>query len=55
MKYQVLIKFISNGLSCSGYLDTDTFDDRITDSVVVFFLRLQIAFNSPWSGWQLPV
>lgn len=42
MKHQVLIKFISNALSCSGYLDIDTFDDRITDSVVCFFYAYKL-------------
>lgn len=37
MKYQVLIKVISNALSCSGDLDIDIFNDKITERVGFFF------------------
>lgn len=37
MNYQVLIKVINNALSCSGYLDIDILNDRITENMVFFF------------------
>lgn len=34
MKYQVLIKVITNALSCAWSLDIDILSDRITENVV---------------------
>lgn len=45
MKYQVLIKVISNALSCSGDLDIDIFNDKITERVGFFFFFFLNAYK----------